>query len=858
MTHLAPGVYTEEVSSGPQPIAAAPTSVVAIVGTTQRGPYMTPTRITGWGHYVEVFGGADSRGFTAESAFGFFENGGPAAYVVRVDPSLPAKWIVKDRRGNEAFRVEAASAGTWANDLEVSVAPDETGGSGLLYSSRVTAEVDVAGNDAVTNVELESTAGLSGGDAVKLVPAGGGGGADATVDAIVSATTVAVKKAAAGDVTLAVDDRVAGLAKAGERKLRLAAANGIRQGDLLVAELPDRSRMVGTVQTAVKEGAGATITLAAGLAGDVPGAQFAPRVDRFRATLGALPDQFLRLASPLVTWEDEPAVQPQQSDILSEDFRAFAANGLQGSWKNRRFEFPAVPPAGTVEVEAAVCVRRYSDENLELSNPTLDELATKFSFLPEDTNLELTQDDGVTTAQVKRTANGFTRENGDLGNVFESARFLMPADASKGVVVRCARDVEVGDFVDFDGEVLRVTGVSRPGGTIQVLEFTANTDLSNAPGDQPWTVQALQPTRVYPLRFTLGVSRGGTTVEAFPGLALDPAHPSYYFKEDKVNGVATNVRVTERAAVAITADSLPTTTEVSQSGSDVLAKPCDFRAGLRRLETEPEPAMVICPETTKFEDPLIAADVIGAMVNHCETFRLLAVIDAPDLPNDQDLVDWRNQTVASTYCSVYAPHLKIASLDPDAAERFELVPPSGFVTGVMARVDRTPPGVAKAPANERVKGIVGVSQTYTQRRQELLNPNAVNLIRAFPGRGIRIWGARNATDDVQFRYTNVRRLFNAIETSVERGTQWVVFEPNTASTWLRVKVSVEGFLEQRWRAGELAGSAPEDAYRVRVGRGETMTDDQIDLGLVIVEVAIAPAKPAEFVVFRFSHKRPSD
>jgi phage tail sheath protein FI len=175
----------------------------------------------------------------------------------------------------------------------------------------------------------------------------------------------------------------------------------------------------------------------------------------------------------------------------------------------------------------------------------------------------------------------------------------------------------------------------------------------------------------------------------------------------------------------------------------------------------------------------------------------------------------------------------------------------------MARTDRER-GVHKAPGNERVSGIVGLSQAYTEARQDLLNPGGVNLIRAFPGRGMRIWGARNATDDAQWRYVSVRRLFNLIEVSTERATQWVVFEPNTATTWLRVKASVEGFLDQLWRAGALAGASPEEAYRVRVGLGQTMTETDIDLGLIITEVAVAPAKPAEFVIFRFSHKRLTD
>jgi phage tail sheath protein FI len=197
------------------------------------------------------------------------------------------------------------------------------------------------------------------------------------------------------------------------------------------------------------------------------------------------------------------------------------------------------------------------------------------------------------------------------------------------------------------------------------------------------------------------------------------------------------------------------------------------------------------------------------------------------------------------------------NLDPESIERFETVPPSGFVAGVFARTDRLR-GVHKSPGNETITGIVGVTQVYTQGRQDLLNPNGVNLIRAFPGRGTRLWGARNATDDTTWRYVNVRRLFNMIETSVDRATQWVVFEPNTAQTWIRVKVSVENFLDQQWRAGALAGTKPEQAYRVRVGLGETMTEADIDLGLIITEVAIAPTKPAEFVVFRFSHKRLSE
>jgi phage tail sheath protein FI len=302
---------------------------------------------------------------------------------------------------------------------------------------------------------------------------------------------------------------------------------------------------------------------------------------------------------------------------------------------------------------------------------------------------------------------------------------------------------------------------------------------------------------------------------------------------------------------------MPALATRSQSGANVVAGSADLKAGFLALETETEPAMVVCPDALTLGDDLLTADVIGSMITHCETFRRFAIIDAPDESEDQDLADWRLTNVASTYAATYAPFVRIINLVPGATQRVVDVPPSGFVAGVFARTDNER-GVWKAPGNERVDGIVGLTQAYTQRRQDLLNPSGVNLIRAFPGRGRRIWGARNSTDDVTWRYVNVRRLFNYMENSIERGTQWVVFEPNIATTWLRVRVSVENFLDQIWRAGGLAGTSPEQAYRVRVGLGETMSETDIDLGLIIIEVAVAAAKPAEFVVFRFSHKRLSE
>ncbi len=860
MSYFAPGVYTEEVASGPQPIAAAPTSVAALVGSTEKGPFMKPTRVTGWSEYVTLFGGPISRGFSAESVAGFFDNGGPAVYVVRVDPSTQAAWLVKDGTGTDSFTIDASSPGTWANDLQITTTPDEAGGSGRLYSSTITAAKSIP-QTTPTDIDVSSTAGVSIGDVLSVIRPGLAA-AEVTVSAI-TPTGLKVTNAAAAAVAVVNGTGLATVAKTGATTVRLASANGLRQGDLLVAQLPDRNRITALVSTVENQGAGMAVTLSSGLSADIAAAQFASRTVRYRAE-ALNPDKNVSLGSVGATFVDGD-LAPVAADLGATKYRAYAANGVYGEWVNgnSRFEFDAQPSSGPIEFEGPLLAHRYV-ATLDLTAiPAAERLAhisTQLDFVPQDTAVELTGPGPITKVTITKVATAFTVPGGsDATQNFTTATVLLPTDARKGAVVRSVAAIAVGEFVDFGGALgaLAVTEVESPASTVYVLTFAENRDLATATGGR-YKVKAILPTEFFPLRFTLDVSSGGVLQERFSNLGLHPSHPFYYVKDGQVNGVSKMIQVNPRSATAAAASAesvFPATIESTRSGADAVAGPQDYRDGFAKLEEEPEPAMVLCPESTMLADELNAADVIGAMVTHCEQFRRLAIVDSPDESDDQELVKWRNRTVASTYASVYAPHVMITPLDRDSVDRFTVVPPSGFVAGMMARVDRTPPGVATAPANQEIKRIVGLTQTYTSRKQELLNPNAVNVIRAFPGRGIRVWGARNATDDIPFRYTNVRRLFNAIETSIDRGTQWVVFQPNTASTWLRVRVSVEGFLEQRWRAGELAGNTPEEAFSVRVGLGETMVEDDVDLGLVIVEVAIAPVKPAEFVVFRFSHKR---
>jgi len=172
------------------------------------------------------------------------------------------------------------------------------------------------------------------------------------------------------------------------------------------------------------------------------------------------------------------------------------------------------------------------------------------------------------------------------------------------------------------------------------------------------------------------------------------------------------------------------------------------------------------------------------------------------------------------------------------------------MAGVWGRND-TARGVHKAPANEVVRGAVTLETTLTKVEQELLNPIGINCIRAFPGRGIRVWGARTLSSDPSWRYLNVRRLFNFLEESILNGTQWVVFEPNDDALWARIRRTIAAFLVIQWRNGALFGLTPDEAFYVKCDR-ETNIAETIDAGMVICEIGIAPVKPAEFVVFRLA------
>ncbi|MEE6282123.1 phage tail sheath family protein [Georgenia sp. MJ170] len=299
----------------------------------------------------------------------------------------------------------------------------------------------------------------------------------------------------------------------------------------------------------------------------------------------------------------------------------------------------------------------------------------------------------------------------------------------------------------------------------------------------------------------------------------------------------------------------PTPPSTDRLGADDYVGDAADRTGFAGLEAVEEVTMLAVPDLmAAYEQGAIDLETVQAvqlaMIAHCELMGdRLAILDPPPNLSPQQIKEWRVDGAGydSKYAALYWPYIKV--FDP-ATGTNRFVPPAGHVAGVWARNDDTR-GVHKAPANEVIRGAISLQTNITKAEHDLLNPVGVNCVRSFPGRGIRIWGARTLSSDPAWRYLNVRRLFNYLEESILIGTQWVVFEPNDDALWARIQRTISAFLVNEWRKGALFGLSPDEAFYVKCDR-ETNPAEGIDAGQVMCQVGVAPVKPAEFVIFQLA------
>ena len=369
---------------------------------------------------------------------------------------------------------------------------------------------------------------------------------------------------------------------------------------------------------------------------------------------------------------------------------------------------------------------------------------------------------------------------------------------------------------------------------------------------------ALVPARTLEACGVDMVIRCGGPEESYPGCSLNPTAPDYLVAAlEKSNMAVMTLNLPEAVddplvllGGAPEAESLRIELSGGLNGTMDNVNAGTFnganlgpgkRSGIEAFQEITDVSILAVPGVTD-------ANVQAKLIAHCEglTSRF-AVLDAPLDCTAVDDLNRHRSAYDTSYAALYAPWVQV--YDP-LLRRPTFLPPSGSVCGIYARTD-IQRGVFKAPANEIVQGCTGLSVSYNAAEQGKLNPNGVNLIRAIPGQGIRVWGARTCSSDGNWKYVNVRRLFIFLEESIRANTGWVVFEPNDEGLWSRVRGTIALFLETQRRLGALAGSTPEQAYYVDVGPA-TMTQDDILNGRLICEIGVAPVRPAEFVIFRIT------
>jgi phage tail sheath protein FI len=417
--------------------------------------------------------------------------------------------------------------------------------------------------------------------------------------------------------------------------------------------------------------------------------------------------------------------------------------------------------------------------------------------------------------------------------------------------------IEPGSYVNISQNGTAENGVVR------VVDKTNNLLTLTDPLTNTYPMNGAKDVTIKTLEFTLTIKAKNHTDEVFPQLSLDPRHSKYFAKN--ISSASVSVDLADPPTTSTPPDNLPValpatnlaggvdedisklTTTHYHNGIDTLRKIDDVN-----LLCIPD-AVAVAPAIAK---PVFASadtqDIQAYMITHCQRMQdRFAILDPLPMPSPPsfDVINNQRDNLNSDggYAALYFPWISISN--PLAKGRI-LVPPSGHIAGVYANSDNTF-GVFRAPANESIASALALETTVTDDEQGPINEKGINVIRAFKGQGIKIWGARTIAphDITQWRYVNVRRLLLYIEKSIQEGTRFAVFEPNNLTLWQTLKRLVNAFLRDRWEEGALFGDTPDKAYRVVVD--ETLNPPEIRaLGQLIIQVTVVPTTPAEFIVFQ--------
>ena len=473
--------------------------------------------------------------------------------------------------------------------------------------------------------------------------------------------------------------------------------------------------------------------------------------------------------------------------------------------------------------------------------------------------------------QVVRVTGDRIRLATDLVTPIGNAGNVRLADAAAGFqVLRIRSTVPVPDGALVPGTMLTITQGANPPQS-QIAEVVESEPLQTAPAittyritfrsglTAPVSLDPANAATVQSEEFDFHVSQGAATT-IYDNLSIDSAHPRYFLNIINVPNGLVQVEQIEPPPTDMPPNDLPANTggpiALAGGAAENLATigAIDYTDALDTLREIDDVNIIAIPDASSLRAPGATAIVQQAIIAHCELLQdRFGVLDAqPALPlfgaGANPGIDTQRRSVDSTrgYAALYYPWLRVQPVGPGDPI---LVPPSGHVCGIMARVDANR-GVFKAPANENVNGAVGVETTMSDIEQGQLNLSGINVIRVFQGGGRPIlWGARTTATDKNWQYVNIRRLFLFLEESIQEGIRWAVFEPNNTSLWQKLKRTINAFLEQQWRDGALFGLKAEDAFYVRID--EVLNpDSQRALGRLTIEIGVRPSYPAEFIIVR--------
>lgn len=506
----------------------------------------------------------------------------------------------------------------------------------------------------------------------------------------------------------------------------------------------------------------------------------------------------------------------------------------------------------TVEVQdahivAAVAASRGASNLVSASNnqATLPTPADAAKFAPGDivSLQEAAKNDRATIASISGTTVTFAA---NLTNTYTAAGTMRVADLIPGqtrVRIADTTGIEPGSYVTIDN------GVNTETGVVLSIDTTNKFITLSASLTKTYLMGAADPAvNLMTSEFTLLF---GT--ETFAKLSMDPRHSRYVLQvlntDPKPQTV--DVSLADPPTPTTAPNNMPAVlapTALLGGKDDDLSQltSVNFTDALTALEKVDDVNILCIPDRTDIA-------VQNAMKDHCEKMQdRFAILDPPPNLKPAEITTLRNDpnfpASKRGFAALYYPQIYITNpVGVDKGKPLK-VPPSGHLAGLYARVDNDR-GVHKAPANEELRGVLSLERALSDDEHGPLNELSINVIRAFTGRGILVWGARTISTETQWRYINVRRLLLFIEESIQEGTQFAVFEPNNQELWQKVKRQVSEFLDRVWRSGALLGAKPEEAYRVRID-DELNPPTTIALGQLIIEVRVAPTTPAEFVVFQ--------